>query len=65
MPSVNQVQPPLDTIAVDRSPVPCDGGAGPSSHPRVWLAIGDEGVAVCPYCSRRFLLKTASSPSAR
>ncbi|MDA8232090.1 MAG: zinc-finger domain-containing protein [Magnetospirillum sp.] len=37
----------------------CDGNGGndgASGHPRVYLNLGDKGEAVCPYCSRRFVL---------
>ncbi|MGC8475689.1 MAG: zinc-finger domain-containing protein [Acetobacteraceae bacterium] len=36
--------------------VACDGGDGPLGHPRVFLRIVEHDV-VCPYCSRRFVLK--------
>jgi uncharacterized Zn-finger protein len=34
----------------------CDGGRI-FGHPHIYLYIGDEGKAVCPYCSRCFVLK--------
>jgi uncharacterized Zn-finger protein len=35
----------------------CDGGGGPSGHPKVYLHIDeDESRVVCPYCSRTFVL---------
>ncbi len=45
-----------ETIAVTDRTVPCDGGGGALGHPRVFLRIVDRDV-VCPYCSRRFVLK--------
>ncbi|MBT3238645.1 MAG: zinc-finger domain-containing protein [Rhodospirillaceae bacterium] len=41
---------------VDTSNVDCDGGGGPLGHPKVFLKIGETGEAVCPYCSRRYVL---------
>jgi uncharacterized Zn-finger protein len=46
----------LETILVDRPVVGCDGGGGPLGHPLVYLKLGSNGEAVCPYCSRRFIL---------
>ncbi len=49
--------PPFETITVHSSKVACDGGAGASSHPRVFLRIDHEtGQVVCPYCSRLYVL---------
>ena len=28
-----------------------------SSHPRVFLPIGDDGQALCPYCGTRYVLR--------
>ncbi len=41
---------------VDTRTVKCDGGEGAGGHPRVFLQIGASGEAVCPYCSRHFVL---------
>jgi uncharacterized Zn-finger protein len=45
-----------ETILVTDRIVACDGGEGPLGHPRVFLRIVGHDV-VCPYCSRRFVLK--------
>ena len=45
-----------ETILVTDRTVACDGGDGPLGHPRVFLRIVGQDV-VCPYCSRRFVLK--------
>lgn len=45
-----------ETIMVTDRIVACDGGDGPLGHPRVFLRIVEHDV-VCPYCSRRFVLK--------
>lgn len=49
-----------ETVTVTSHSVPCDGGEGALGHPRVWLTLDKDGTAMCPYCSRRFVL----SPSA-
>jgi uncharacterized Zn-finger protein len=40
---------------VTASPVACDGGGGALGHPRVFLTLV-AGKAVCPYCSREYVL---------
>ncbi len=46
-----------DRIEVDCDIVACDGGGGVDGHPIVYLKIGPEGSILCPYCSRRFVLR--------
>ena len=48
----------VETVYVDETRVACDGGA--LGHPRVFIELGEEGEGVCPYCSRRFLLKASA-----
>lgn len=45
------------TVSVDRPVVACDGGT--LGHPRVFLNLGDQGQAECPYCGLRFVLQEA------
>ncbi len=33
------------------------------SHPRVFLPIGDDGAALCPYCGTRYILRGAVKAS--
>ena len=51
---MEQSQTPAQTEYVDTATVACDGGA--LGHPKVYLNIGSDGQAVCPYCSRRYVL---------
>ena len=45
-----------ETEEVTKSSIPCDGGG---EHPRVWLQIpADEGIVECPYCDKKFVLKS-------
>jgi len=46
---------PSETIYVTDMVVACDGGK--LGHPRVFLNLASRGEAVCPYCSRRYILK--------
>ena len=34
-----------------------------NSHPRVFLPIGDDGEALCPYCGTRYVLRGALKPA--
>ena len=53
---------PVETVDVARTDVDCDGGGGTLGHPRVYLNIKPEvGHIDCPYCCKRFKLKTASN----
>lgn len=47
-----------ETISVTETRIACDGGKGEPAlgHPRVFLQIGEEGFAECPYCDKRFVL---------
>lgn len=47
-----------EVVYTDKREVCCDGGKGPLGHPAVYLKIAtDEGEIICPYCSKRFVLK--------
>jgi len=50
-----------ETQEVTTRRIACDGGGEPSGHPRVWLAIGDEGFVECPYCDKKFVLAAGAS----
>lgn len=49
---------PPEAVYVASHETSCDGGGGAVGHPRVYLHLGDDGV-VCPYCSRKFMLKSS------
>lgn len=44
--------------------VACDGGGGALGHPKVYLEMGEATEIVCPYCSRRFVLKEGAEIAA-
>jgi uncharacterized Zn-finger protein len=52
---------PAETIEVEDKVVACDGPAGPSGHPRVYLNMGTKDQVDCPYCGRRFRLKAGAA----
>lgn len=45
-----------ETVTVSETRVSCEGIGGALGHPKVYIQIGDEGFADCPYCDRRFVL---------
>ena len=46
-----------EIVQCDVSEVSCDGG-GTLGHPRVYLNMGTAGEVECPYCDRKFVLKS-------
>ena len=47
-----------ETIEVEKMTISCDGGGGALGHPNVFLHLDPvTHQVVCPYCSRRFVLK--------
>ena len=46
---------PFETIEIDTTMAPCDGGGGPMGHPKVYLSLAPSGRVECPYCSRLFV----------
>jgi len=51
-----------EAVTVSATPVACDGDlAAGLGHPRVFLDIPEGGRAVCPYCSREFVLADGAS----
>jgi len=54
-------EPEVITVGAHR--VACDGVGGALGHPRVWLELGEAGVAECGYCDRRFVLAQSADES--
>ena len=50
---------PTETVYVTEMVVACDGGK--LGHPRVFLNLTSRGEAICPYCSRHFILKSKAA----
>jgi uncharacterized Zn-finger protein len=49
-----------ETIEVESTTVPCDGGGGALGHPRVYLTMGANDSVECGYCDRKYVLKPGS-----
>lgn len=47
-----------DIIETNTAEVMCDGNGDTVGHPRVYLNMGENTEIVCPYCSRKFVLKS-------
>lgn len=61
-PVTNPVADPVETVTTESTAVDCDGGGGTLGHPRVYLNIKpDVGHIDCPYCGKRFELKSAAA----
>ena len=54
------VPPPPETIEVETLEVACDGGGGALGHPKVYLSL-EKGAVDCPYCDRRYVLKSGAT----
>lgn len=52
---------PFETLYVTSKKVSCDGAKGASSHPLVYLNMGEKDFVVCPYCSKYFTIKQRAS----
>ncbi|NKD55068.1 MULTISPECIES: zinc-finger domain-containing protein [unclassified Haematospirillum] len=51
-----------ETVEVESMETSCDGGSPAQGHPRVYLHLDpDSHDIVCPYCSRKFVLKAGAS----
>lgn len=51
-----------EAVTVSSTPIACDGDVATGlGHPRVFLDIPQGGSAVCPYCSREFVLAEGAS----
>ena len=57
------IKPP-ETEKVTTKEVKCDGSEGALGHPRVFLNMGREGQVECPYCDKRFILKSGPADKA-
>ena len=44
----------VDSIAIGAREFMCVGALPPFDHPHVFLDMGDEDEAICPYCSTVF-----------
>ena len=54
---------PFETIYINETVAACNGGGGALGHPRVFLNLGRDGKAECPYCSRLFVNRAMQRPA--
>lgn len=52
--SKNSNQIAFEVLHVKTKKVSCDGSKNMSTHPLVYLNMGDEDHVICPYCSKYF-----------
>ncbi len=45
----------VETIRIGAREFMCVGARPPFDHPHVFLDMGDENEALCPYCSTRYV----------
>lgn len=48
-----------EVLHVKSKKVSCDGSKSASTHPLVYLNMGDNDYVVCPYCSKYFTINTS------
>lgn len=46
-----------EVVYTETRKVSCDGGKGALGHPLVYLDMTGKDEIMCPYCSKRFVLK--------
>jgi uncharacterized Zn-finger protein len=47
--------PGVSTIKVGVKEFMCTGATPPFDHPHIFIDMGDDGEAICGYCSTRFV----------
>jgi uncharacterized Zn-finger protein len=61
-------EPGVETIRIRAHEFMCTGALPPLDHPHVYIDMGTETEAICPYCSTRFVydpaLKGVCEPAA-
>lgn len=51
---MNSKNSSLEVVRVNSKKVSCDGNGGASSHPLVYLNMGEKDHVICPYCGKYF-----------
>jgi uncharacterized Zn-finger protein len=54
-----------EVIEVETAVVGCDGGGGALGHPLVYLNMEKSGAVDCPYCGRKYVLKSGKAAAAQ
>ena len=45
---------PIEVVISESKKVSCSGDKGSSSHPLIYLDMGNKDYVICPYCSKYF-----------
>jgi uncharacterized Zn-finger protein len=53
----------VTAIAIGAHEFMCIGALPPFDHPHIYMDLGDESEAICPYCSTVFRLDPALDPT--
>jgi uncharacterized Zn-finger protein len=61
---MTKILPPVVELTAENLPAFCPNPSMPvwNHHPRVFLELGPQGEAMCPYCGTRYRLKPGQSP---
>lgn len=57
--TISAAKQDVPVVSTTASRVSCNGGGGALGHPLIWLTLGEDGKAVCPYCSKEFVKATS------
>ncbi len=52
---------PVEIVFITSRKVSCQGTKDSSTHPLVYLNMGEEDNVTCPYCSKCFTFRKAAS----
>lgn len=58
---MNSKNSSVEVVLANSKKVSCDGNSAASSHPLVYLNIGEKDHIICPYCSKYFELSKEAS----
>jgi len=58
---MNSKNSSFEVVHVNSKKVSCDGNGGASSHPLVYLNMGEKDHVICPYCSKYFQISKDST----
>jgi uncharacterized Zn-finger protein len=53
----------VESIAIGAREFMCIGALPPFDHPHIFIDMGDEEQAICPYCSTLFRFDPALAPT--
>ena len=57
-------QPGVARIRIGTKEFMCMGALPPFDHPHIFIDMGDDSDAICPYCSTHYVFDATLAPSA-